>query len=144
MQAGGEVTGRNIVITGAVLVLALAVYFLASRAPERASGGAPLVAVTVPELNTVELEGEAAFNTRCASCHGANAAGQDGVAPPLVHRIYEPGHHGEQAFLVAAQLGVRAHHWRFGDMPPVQGITEAEVSSIVTYVRALQRANGID
>jgi hypothetical protein len=26
----------------------------------------------------------------------------------------------------------------------VEGITEAEVSSIVTYVRALQRANGID
>jgi mono/diheme cytochrome c family protein len=126
------------------LLAALGVYFLANRPTEPVVAGAPLVAVIVPELSASEKEGEAAFNARCASCHGINAAGQDGVAPPFVHRVYEPGHHGDQAFLVAAQLGVRAHHWRFGDMPPVEGITEAEVSSIVTYVRALQRANGID
>ena len=135
---------RNTLITGSVLLAALAAYFLAHRAPEPATAGPPLVAVIVPELSVSEQEGEAAFNARCASCHGIDAAGQDGVAPPLVHRIYEPGHHGDQAFLVAAQLGVRAHHWRFGDMPPVEGITEAEVSSIVSYIRALQRANGID
>ncbi len=29
-------------------------------------------------------------------------------------------------------------------MPPVEGITQAEVKSIVTYVREVQRANGID
>lgn len=136
--------GRNALITGSVLLAALGVYFLANRPTEPVVAGAPLVAVIVPELSASEKEGEAAFNARCASCHGINAVGQDGVAPPFVHRVYEPGHHGDQAFLVAAQLGVRAHHWRFGDMPPVEGITEAEVSSIVTYVRALQRANGID
>lgn len=135
---------RTILITSAVLVLAIGAYFVANRGPEPTSEGIPLVAVTVPELSAAERAGEASFNAKCASCHGINAAGQDGVAPPLVHFIYEPGHHGDQAFLVAVQLGVRAHHWPFGNMPPVEGITETEVASIVTYVRALQRANGIE
>jgi hypothetical protein len=39
---------------------------------------------------------------------------------------------------------VRAHHWRFGNMPPVDGVNRAEVEKIVAYVRALQRANGIE
>lgn len=134
----------RILILGAVIVAALALFLFANRGPSPGSAGLPLVAVVVPELGAAEKEGEAAYNARCASCHGPNAAGQDGVAPPLVHRIYEPGHHGDQAFFMAARLGVRAHHWPFGNMPPVAGITEAEVASIVTYVRALQRANGID
>ncbi|MFZ2100653.1 MAG: cytochrome c, partial [Oricola sp.] len=89
------------------------------------------------------MEGEAVFNAKCASCHGENAAGQAGVAPPLVHVIYEPNHHSDAAFHIAAQRGARAHHWPFGDMPPVAGVGEAEVDKIVTYVRTLQRANGI-
>ena len=48
----------------------------------------------------------------------ANAAGQNGVAPPLVHKLYEPGHHSDMAFIMAAKNGVRSHHWRFGNMPP--------------------------
>lgn len=36
-----------------------------------------------------------------------------------------------------------AHHWTFGDMPPQTGLTRADVVAIVTYVRELQRANGI-
>ena len=30
-----------------------------------------------------------------------------------------------------------------GDMPPVEGITDAQIEKIVHYVRQLQRANGI-
>ena len=80
----------------------------------------------------------------CAACHGANAAGQNGVAPPLVHKIYEPSHHGDAAFLLAAKQGVRAHHWKFGNMPPVEGVTPGDVKMVVAYVRELQRANGIN
>ena len=85
-----------------------------------------------------------AFEAKCSACHGVNAAGRDGSGPPLIHKIYEPSHHGDGAFLVAATNGVRQHHWSFGNMPPVEGITQAEVKSIVTYVREVQRANGID
>ena len=31
-----------------------------------------------------------------------------------------------------------------GDMPPVEGITEKTVALIATYIRELQRANGIE
>ncbi|WP_343072333.1 cytochrome c [Roseibium litorale] len=103
----------------------------------------PIVSVKVPELSGPAAEGEIAFNGNCAVCHGKNAAGQDGVAPPLIHKIYEPNHHGDMAFVIAARRGVRAHHWPFGNMPPVPDVTDDELVQIVTYVRTLQKANGI-
>ncbi|KPB00642.1 c-type cytochrome [Ahrensia marina] len=105
--------------------------------------GAPLANVIVPELSAVAETGKIAFEANCASCHGVNAAGQDGVAPPLVHKIYEPNHHGDASFLLAVKNGVRAHHWRFGNMPQIKGVEDEEVAQIVVYVRELQRANGI-
>ncbi len=104
-----------------------------------------IVQVQVPaELSTEAQIGRRGYEAACADCHGENAAGRNGVAPPLVHKIYEPGHHADAAFLLAAQNGVRAHHWKFGNMPPVEGVTRADVMSITAYVRELQRANGID
>lgn len=139
MRILSRVTGG----AGTIMLAGLAIYLLTNQAPAD-TGGSPLVAVVVPDLGAAERVGEAVYDAKCGSCHGDDASGQDGVAPPLVHRIYEPSHHGDRAFLVAAQLGARAHHWRFGDMPPVDGITETEIASVVAYVRALQRANGID
>lgn len=107
--------------------------------------GAAMVDVTVPETFSTNAQiGKLAFDAKCATCHGTNAAGKDSVAPPLVHKIYEPSHHGDAAFLVAAKKGVRAHHWRFGNMPPVEGVTDGDIKMIVAYVRELQRMNGID
>ncbi|GGH18387.1 Cytochrome c [Cribrihabitans marinus] len=101
--------------------------------------------VKVPEtLSAPGYFGQVAFERSCASCHGINAAGGTGNGPPLVHPIYEPGHHGDTAFLRAAMTGVQAHHWGFGDMPPVEGMTDETVALIVTYIRELQRANGIE
>ncbi|MEZ5810681.1 MAG: cytochrome c [Rhizobiaceae bacterium] len=108
------------------------------------ASGEALVAVTMPTLTDTAERGEALFNDNCAGCHGANAAGRAGKAPPLVHRIYEPNHHGDGAFFRAAQSGVRQHHWPFGDMPPIGGVDDSEIAMIVTYVRELQRANGIN
>lgn len=107
--------------------------------------GAAMVQVIVPETFSENATiGKAAFQAKCAACHGVNAAGQDGVAPPLVHKIYEPSHHGDASFLLAVRNGVHAHHWRFGNMLPVEGLTDGDVTMIVTYVRELQRANGIN
>lgn len=118
-------------------------FYLSPGDKETAGTGAAMVQVKVPPLTGDAKTGEALFNGKCASCHGANAAGQDGVAPPLVHIIYEPNHHGDASFQRAARDGVRAHHWRFGNMPPVEGIAASDVDKIVAYVRTLQRANGI-
>jgi mono/diheme cytochrome c family protein len=88
-------------------------------------------------------EGERLFSDNCARCHGARAAGTD-AGPPLVHIVYEPNHHADMAFQRAVALGVPAHHWDFGNMPPVPGLDEAAVEQITAYVRWVQRAAGIE
>lgn len=87
-------------------------------------------------------KGEAKFNANCARCHGEQARGT-AQGPPLVHKIYEPNHHGDFAFQRAAANGVRAHHWQFGDMPKIEGVTADDVEQIIKYVRWLQREAGI-
>ncbi|OYX44408.1 MAG: hypothetical protein B7Z02_06605 [Rhodobacterales bacterium 32-67-9] len=116
----------------------------AANATDRPAAGAAMAEVRQAKLAGADILGETAFNAKCAACHGANAAGQNGVAPPLVHKIYEPGHHGDQAFFLAVENGARAHHWPFGNMPPVEGLTRSDVGNIIAYVRAIQRANGIE
>lgn len=98
---------------------------------------------SLPAEIPAELQaGEDAFNASCARCHGARALGTN-QGPPLVHKIYEPNHHGDAAFYRAAAQGVRAHHWQFGNMPKVDGVSEEDVTQIIRYVRWLQRQAGI-
>ncbi len=134
----------KILSVAALLVVGLFFGYRWISVGNQSVSGLPIVDVLVPQLSDQAKIGEIAFNKNCASCHGANAAGQDGVAPPLVHIIYEPSHHGDQAFYLAARNGVRGHHWPFGNMPPVSGITEDEIKNIIFYVRELQKANGIN
>ena len=131
-----------------LLVLAVALgaagYLYFDDSGDTAGNGPPIVSVKVPTTLSARAQlGRKTYDANCASCHGRNAAGQDGIAPPLVHIIYEPGHHGDESFQRAVAQGVRAHHWRFGDMPPVEGLTRRDVAAIVAYVRELQRVNGI-
>lgn len=109
------------------------------------AGGAPIATVTLPaSLSGPAQTGKQIFEVACAKCHGLNAAGRNGLGPPLIHRFYEPNHHGDQAFLMAARNGVRAHHWNFGDMPPIPGLSEGDVKQIARYIREVQAANGIN
>lgn len=87
-------------------------------------------------------QGQGLFVKNCGICHGRSAQGSQ-KGPPLIHRIYEPGHHGDFAFYSAAAKGARAHHWQFGDMPPVQGVTPEQVGHIIAFIRREQRAAGI-
>ncbi|HSE94312.1 MAG TPA: cytochrome c [Methylomirabilota bacterium] len=103
----------------------------------------PAPTVRVPELSLAGQAGRAAFQRSCASCHGDVGQGTM-TGPPLVHAIYRPGHHADVAFELAVRRGVRAHHWRFGDMPPQPTVTPGAIPMITRYVRELQQANGID
>jgi mono/diheme cytochrome c family protein len=104
-----------------------------------------MVQVALPEaLSPAARVGARVFAAACAQCHGENAAGRAGKGPPLVHRIYEPGHHGDASILLAVRNGTRAHHWTFGNMPPVPGLTDGDVKAVTAYVRELQRFNGIN
>lgn len=100
------------------------------------------VDVAIPDLTPESLRGLSLFDTHCANCHGKHASGNDS-GPPLIHRIYEPSHHSDASFYSAVKNGVRQHHWVFGNMPPVEEVSRAEVTLILTYLRELQRANGI-
>jgi mono/diheme cytochrome c family protein len=86
--------------------------------------------------------GEAKFNANCSACHGAGGMGTK-QGPALVHKIYEPNHHGDAAFQRAAANGVRAHHWEFGNMPKIDTVTADDVDQIIKYVRWLQKQAGI-
>ncbi len=103
------------------------------------------VAIQASSTITVPVEfqkGEAAFNSNCARCHGGSGRGTD-QGPTFLSRIYHPNHHGDQAFYRAAMQGVRAHHWKFGNMPPVEGMTKDLMVEIISYIRWLQREAGI-
>ena len=91
----------------------------------------------------VVAAGEERYAAACAECHGADLRGTD-TGPSFLSEVYEPGHHADGAFLFAVQAGSRAHHWRFGDMPPIEGLTTDDVSAIVAFVREQQRIHGFE
>ena len=103
----------------------------------------PLASVRLPELSDIGALGQVHFQELCSSCHGSNAEGNDGFGPPLIHKIYEPSHHSDYASFIAPFHGVRAHHWPFGNMPPIDGISEEKSAQILTFIREVQRENGI-
>ena len=132
----------------ALALLGTAFWYFTNKSEQSAGlvpAGDPIVEINLPAtLSQVALRGKSSFEANCAACHGQNAVGQVGVAPPLVHFIYEPSHHGDESFQRAVALGVRAHHWPFGNMPPIEGLDRDAVADVVAYVRELQRANGIN
>jgi len=135
---------KTILMLVLLVAVAGALYFYSRPSGDPSQlAGAAIVEVKLAKLNALETEGKELFDARCASCHGANAAGKNEFGPPLIHIIYETGHHGDEAFYRAALQGVRGHHWSFGDMPAVAEITRDEVSKIISYIRVTQRENGI-
>ncbi|MCO6503757.1 MAG: cytochrome c [Acidimicrobiales bacterium] len=99
---------------------------------------------TIPVQNPdLVAEGEQLYAASCAECHGADLRGTD-KGPSLLSEVYEPGHHGDGAFLVAVVGGVRPHHWDFGPMPPIEGLTPEDVEAIVAFIRETQRVEGFE
>jgi mono/diheme cytochrome c family protein len=109
-----------------------------------ATVGTAMVAITMPDISGNAALGRTIFENTCAACHGAQGVGNVEAGPPLIHKIYEPSHHGDESFQRAVANGVRAHHWRFGDMPAVDGFTRGDVAMVIAYIREIQRANGIE
>jgi mono/diheme cytochrome c family protein len=87
--------------------------------------------------------GEAAYQANCAQCHGSDLRGTD-RGPSHLSIVYEPSHHSDAAFQLAVRNGARAHHWGFGDMPPVEGLTDAEIADITAFVRSVQEREGFE
>ena len=102
-----------------------------------------LARLVLPPTPAEYQQGEDLFNANCASCHGQSGRGTD-QGPPLLHIIYEPSHHSDASFVLAARTGVPAHHWSFGSMPPQPQVDSVQLRKIIGYVRWAQRQVGID
>ncbi len=88
------------------------------------------------------VDGEARYQEVCARCHGSGLGGAP-EGPPLLDQTYAPSHHADLTFYHAVKNGVRQHHWRYGDMPMLSGITAEQVGDIVAFVRREQQQAGI-
>jgi mono/diheme cytochrome c family protein len=87
--------------------------------------------------------GQELYEQSCAECHGVDLRGTD-KGPSHLSIVYEPSHHADGAFLVAVLRGARAHHWNFGDMPPIPNLESDEVAAITAYVRSVQQREGFE
>jgi mono/diheme cytochrome c family protein len=87
--------------------------------------------------------GDIAYQASCAECHGTDLRGTT-AGPSHLSVVYEPNHHGDAAFVLAARNGVTAHHWPFSDMAPVPGLSDEELEAVVAYVRENQRIHGFE
>ena len=99
--------------------------------------GSSIAAETI-EIPFSLAKGQVLYEKYCSSCHGLQLDGTD-EGPPLVHPFYKPSHHGDKSFYRAALQGTKQHHWNFGDMKPVEGMTRKKMDSLVPYVRYYQQ-----
>ena len=125
-----------LLVIGALIGL---LFLMFSGGGKKQSAG---IDVKMPTLSAAAASGHDIFKINCSQCHGPNAEGTT-QGPTLIHKYYEPNHHADGAFYRAATNGVRAHHWRFGNMPPIRTVTTQDVSKIIAFVREVQKANGI-
>lgn len=119
-----------------------AIYFATDYA-DRKNKESPIVVTVLPDLGADFSNGKTLYETNCSGCHGVSLGGKKGMGPPFVHGYYAPGHHSDVAFYRAISQGVIAHHWQFGNMPAVIALTQEDASDVISYIRAVQRANGI-
>ena len=82
---------RRALLTGIILLVGAFLIYRSFQPPERHASGAAMANVVIPQLSAQAQEGETLFNRSCASCHGKNAAGQDGIAPRKIEEIKKKG-----------------------------------------------------
>lgn len=96
----------------------------------------------MPKVPFIHALGKRKYQDNCASCHGKWIEGTKS-GPPLFHGFYKPSHHNDRTFYRAALKGVFEHHWNFGPMPKIEGITVKDMDNIVPFIRWLQQEKGL-
>ena len=120
----------------AALVVAIALGVACEGEPDVAPAPPPAAS---PAATAVPiLDGQTLFRQTCAVCHGVDLQGTN-QGPSFLNRIYAPGHHSDASFRLAVQRGVVAHHWTFGNMPKIEGLSDVQVEAIIAYVREQQK-----
>lgn len=119
------------------IILTIAVTLLLMSCGGTDTGAADVVPLA-PDANA-----ETVYQARCASCHGADLRGTD-KGPSQLSIVYEPGHHGDDAYRSAVRNGAPQHHWGFGDMPAVDSITDEQIEAVISYIRGEQQRLGFE
>lgn len=145
-------------VRAVVAALAVAVLFLATACPSDEATPDPTSTPTAaptteatptptPDAPTAPrfsgTDGRELYGQACAACHGQALEGTN-AGPTFLNRIYAPGHHADISFIFAVERGVRAHHWNFGNMPPVEGLEHEQALAIIAFIREQQAAAGIE
>jgi len=114
-----------------------------------------LVAIALSACGGADADAEAAgsepqldrgaevYAQTCASCHGEDLRGTD-KGPSHLSIVYEPNHHTDDSFRSAIANGAPQHHWNFGDMPAVGGLSDDDVEAVITFVRFEQERQGFE
>ncbi|MFT4774368.1 MAG: mono/diheme cytochrome c family protein [Candidatus Azotimanducaceae bacterium] len=132
LHAASPVQPIAAVVTVALIVFAAA----CGGAPEAMEPASP----ASPASSGV---GADLYQSNCASCHGADLQGTD-KGPSHLSIVYEPNHHGDDAFRSAILQGAQQHHWNFGDMAAITGLDNDEIDDVIAYVRSEQERQGFD
>ena len=128
----------SLLLGAAIISTNVSIIAFQAKGGPKATYENPIEPTMTPQLSLGKIN----YDTFCSACHGKTASGSS-KGPTFINRIYHPGHHGDGAFYVAPKKGVRAHHWQFGDMKPVTGVKDDQLSTIIGYIRAVQKVNGI-
>lgn len=132
------------VITASLVMLLTSIIGNAAGMYHGPAGPSPITnLIKSPKVPFSYALGMKTFQNKCSACHGKWGEGVADKGPPLVHRFYEPSHHGDEAFYRAVKNGTKQHHWKFGDMPPVPDISRKQTSNIVRFIRWWQQQHGI-
>ena len=131
-----------VVVVGAIGTVVAAVTLGSNREVRDPMTGATEFDIP-PQDPQLVVQGEALYEAHCATCHGSDLRGT-AAGPSQLSVIYQPGHHPDEAYALAVLNGVRSHHWDFGDMAPVPGLTKPRIDAIVAYVRQMQRTEGFE
>ena len=107
---------------------------------EEAAGELVQAACVIPTLLVASQEVERYFNNVCSACHDQSVPGTE-YGPSFKYGINNLRHHGDQAFQMAAQNGVR-HHQRLCGGMSLEKAT-AQVARIAVNIRELQEVNGV-
>jgi mono/diheme cytochrome c family protein len=94
-----------------------------------------------PSAGVSSERGAEVYAAKCAQCHGIDLLGTD-RGPSHLSGVYSPAHHSDESFRRAVRQGSPQHHWRFGPMPVIDGVNDADLAAVIAYVRAQQRERG--
>jgi mono/diheme cytochrome c family protein len=95
-----------------------------------------------PTTSGDPVAGRDLYDNACAWCHGFDMRGTE-RGPAHLSELYGPERAADSVFRAAIANGAAQKNWEFGPMAAVAGLSDAEVSDIIAYIRQTQDQQGL-